>query len=584
LSEFVYVKGEILAANFVLDSKIVERQFYSTLNFGRNKTDANIVPNYYLEALFSAAESKRRIFFNIEPSGRNIDSSFIVENSKTKLIDSKLTLKSNDEQNDVDLNYDLVFYVKTSRGGLLNLKGTVLATLLNSNIDLALDYSNPTFVLPKPGTIKLGHYYDGAAGGKSNVNFHVNAPFTPINHGGKFVFTYNLETAKFDYLELLVSKPGRDTPYSIFFERSETLVDMKKTTDLTIGLRDAQYDLGKSENQLLKGLIRVDDQEVLKSLILHLIRSQDKKSKKISFDLHVKKNTKQFVSIKYNLKGDLETIRKSTTEISKQEVGGDLYVKIMDNSGSIAAELEFESSVKNNKHKFDFEFKTENLFKMLFKIASIESEFSSENGKLDAKIEVQKVGDVKSFKIVSKGDPRQIGDGKEFNVDYEKKLANNQVLTGSGVARYRFRNFKNFESSISIPDHYESKMSLETKRTNTDDMFGFHSFKFSNKHLDGVKSEQDFNILVHNKTTSDNTGNTIQLVASVRRGDIGTLKNRDKLEVLFDLNADSAMQRRSLTSAGYSLDFKSKRFNMDLVKSFKVSQDTKTKTNKVEGN
>jgi len=68
LSEFVYVKGEILAANFVLDSKIVERQFYSTLNFGRNKTDANIVPNYYLEALFSAAESKRRIFFNIEPS------------------------------------------------------------------------------------------------------------------------------------------------------------------------------------------------------------------------------------------------------------------------------------------------------------------------------------------------------------------------------------------------------------------------------------------------------------------------------------------------------------------------------------
>lgn len=588
-SEFEYKKDETLAGNFFVNNKI-NKEFRVSVNFGRNKTESNIIPNYYAEALLDSkiVDSKYyRFFFELKPEAKNIHSNLVVEKSDVKIVTVQLSLTSNDPENDSELDYTLDLNAKTFRQGMLKMGGQVRGALLSSNIELTLDYSNPNFKLAKPAAIKISHLYDGAANARSHLEFKLNAPLTPIDHGFKLVFTYNLEKAKFDYVEVLLSKPGRDKPVSVFFERIASSVEQKHTTEVSFGIRDSQIELESNDGPFSKLLIRPDDAELLKSLTFHSIRVQDNASKKINSQFEVKKNEADFFFVEYNLKGNVDAIRKSTTELSRQELSADLKAKVLEYTGSVSAQLNAESSVKNNKHKFQFNFKSENLFKTLIKTSSIESTFNLENGKLDAKLEVQKVGEVKGFKIVSKSQLRSGADSsKEFDVAYEKKMADGEVHTGTGVARYAFKDFKNFASSISVPGHYESKMNLETKRTNTIDMFGYHSFKFSNKHLDGVKSERDLNLLINNKTESQ--GNTLQIVANLRRGDLGSIKNRDQTELFLDLNTENTMTRdadgsRSLTKTVTSVDLKSKRFNLDLIKTLKGSLETNQNLHKFEG-
>ena len=63
-SEFEYQQGETLAGNFFVNNKI-NKEFRASLNFGRNKTESNIIPNYYAEALLDSQliDSKYFRFF-----------------------------------------------------------------------------------------------------------------------------------------------------------------------------------------------------------------------------------------------------------------------------------------------------------------------------------------------------------------------------------------------------------------------------------------------------------------------------------------------------------------------------------------
>jgi hypothetical protein len=561
--EFDYNKGEKLTSHISVENKIL-RPFNHHFNFGRVKDSQNVVAKYFLEALLNReyGEAKRyNLEFDITPNGRDISSNIVVEKLNVKILNGKLTLTSNQ---DSKVDYTVAFNGQSARGGSLTINGQVLVDLFNSNIDLAVDFKNPKVQFPKPAKVQLGHLYDGSDNAKSFIQMKLDLPFTPINHGLKMIFNYNVATNNLAYLEFEISRPSSSVPLSLFYEKTKTTSDDVKTLEYSFGLRNALLDLANSQSSIASTLVKVDDQTNVKSLIVNFVRNHSK-GKQIDHLITVKKNDVTFVVVRDKIFGNIESIRSSTAELPKQAFGAELYVKVLENSGAISAKLNIESSQKNKKHNLEFEFKTENLFRILSRLSSINSKFNLNNENLKAEVEVKKLGEVKSFKLSSSGNLRSSGNSKEFDVNYEKRLANGKLLKSSGIAKYTFKNFKNFETSVKIDKSYESRIFVENKRYDeSSGLFGYHNFEFTNSHLDFEPSERRIQFLINNKTES-NGARQLDFVVNLKRGDLGKLDNRDNLNLLIDLSSKQSLsESKKLVKSLNNLSLKSKRFNLDL--------------------
>ncbi len=226
-------------------------------------------------------------------------------------------------------------------------------------------------------------------------------------------------------MEFELSRPGQEQPASVFFEKTVTDVDNTNTRDIQFGIRNIA-------RQLTSGvLINVDGDSTLRSLIFHHTRVHVK-GKSIDRELNVKKNGNSFAVVRSGVSGELNLVRESVDELPKTGFGAHLYVKVLDNSGAVSANLDLEASKAAQKYAGSFKFKTENLFKILSKLASVEAEMSSSPGSFNAQIEYKKLGEVKSFKLQSTSQLRKASAGSEFNVKYEKRLANGDILSGEG--------------------------------------------------------------------------------------------------------------------------------------------------------
>jgi hypothetical protein len=234
-------------------------------------------------------------------------------------------------------------------------------------------------------------------------------------------------------------------------------------------------------------------------------------------------------------------------------------MKMFDWNPMVSGQLEFESSVKNNKHEFIFTFENKGVLAAITKVESINSKLMMNKGQLDAQVEVVKVEDkIKSYKLTSKGNTGRVnGDMKEFDISYEKVMTTGEKIQGNGIVRYNIKDFKNFETSVTINGHYESKISMETRRTSSQNMFAYHNFRFSNKHLDGGDAtlEREFNILIDNRTTSDK----FIIDMSLKRGPLNSIGNRDQLDLCTVLRVERAKTGNLMTA-----DLKSTKYNIDM--------------------
>jgi hypothetical protein len=263
LADFAYQQDELLAGNLVIDNKIV-RDLLVQLNFGRNKThEENIVPNYYLDVLFDSkvdnSNPKRyKISANITPQGKDIQSTLSVERGTTQIINGDLKLTHND-QTDSYLEYDVDLNVKTISPRKIKVTGRILADLLKSDIDLKMKYESES-VKFEDARIKMAHFYNGQENAKSFVEFQLNLPRTPVNHGGKMLFNIDIATRKLNYLEIQLLK-NQNVIISLFGDRMDK-------NEIRFGIKDCKLETTAAMPW------ETDNTEQLKSLICSIKRNQ----------------------------------------------------------------------------------------------------------------------------------------------------------------------------------------------------------------------------------------------------------------------------------------------------------------------
>lgn len=143
---------------------------------------------------------------------------------------------------------------------------------------------------------------------------------------------------------------------------------------------------------------------------------------------------------------------------------------------------------------------------------------------------------------------RRNGDSSEFDLDYEKYLASGTVLKGSGVGRFLFKDFKNFETSVVVNGHYISSMLLENKREDYQNgLFAYHNFEFGNSHLDFEPAERKVHFMIHNRTEQSTGVRNMDLILSSKQGELNNLENKDALSYMIDVSSKNTfMQTNSI--------------------------------------
>lgn len=558
--------GRVFKFHFEVENKIL-RPFHHKLLVNRDKTKDTIVPVWDVEVLH---ESERRgpkrynLKLELTPEGRDITGQFFLEarNDRTQQqlfrpVEGRLAFIS---QSDSAISYtvEITGYNKL-RDAELKITGDVFYSMFNSDVNLLIDYKNYRTVFPEPANIKLGHMIDLRPGAKSNMRFHVKHALRGIDHGVVMTFSADPQARKLNYLEFEISKPGLAQPASLFFEKTETDEGNTYTRDVKFGIRNIN-------RQLSSGLlIKVDGDETLRSLVFHATKVHVR-GKSIDAELSALKNGNVFVVIKRGVFGELAKVRASVDELSKTSFGANLYVKVLENSGAVSAQLDLEASKSAKTHAGAFSFKTENLFKILSKLASVEAKMSSAPGQFNAQIEYKKLGEVKSFKLFSTSGLRFSGSKAEFDIGYEKRLASGHFISGSGTGSFTFDNFKNFELAANVPGHYWSTVSVKNTRSasQANQFFGFHDFKLENAHLDYEKTQNRFRVYIED-SRAELVGK-LNLLVDLRNGPLDLLENREALNIFQQVSTMNTFARGSLFISKNSLNAKSARFNIDFEK------------------
>ena len=587
--DLTYAKKEQINMDFILDNKIL-KEYLVTFKASREVSADNVIPTYKLEAVYDSKirNKESKLMFHVTPTGKNIKADLIVEagtdDQAIKLIDAVATLNHNSESSDSVVDYNVDVQVDTARQTKIHLYGNLVATMFKSDIDLSLEYNSKYFTLASPAQIKVGHVYDGKKGAKSSVELAAKFPSLPINHGLKVLFELNTEKLTMESIEFQLNTPKtNNVPYTVFIGKHITEEGQKEQTEYVAGVQNFNVDLSGSKSGLASMLTKVDGSAALKSLVIRLTKNKNKDAKTVDYNLEVKKNDNHMASLKANIlkKIDLQQIRASADELPKQTLEAGLSMKILEHSGAIQAKLNLENSKKSNFKSYSLDFSTENILKFIIKISSINAKVANDNGKLNAQFEIVKLGDLRSLKLTSTSNVRVNGDSKEFDVDYEKNLANGETKKASGVVKYSFKDFKNLEAKLDIPSYFNFDASIANSRSDMNALFGEHAFAFRYAHLDHQPIEKQFKVQISNKTEKEVSFRKFNILA--RRGVPSQLDDMDKLDYFIGLVSENSYvkiegQKKPQPLVGKNgLKLKLKTFNVDVDIKQSNKLDLKTK-------
>jgi hypothetical protein len=587
--EINYRKQETLKLNFVLDNKIL-REYRVVFDFLRQKDEKNVVPKYEINAVYDSnllSDKLYQFHFDVLPNGRNINSNLAldVQNDytglkKVRIVTGALSLSNANKQSSNDYDVDLT--VSTFRQTEVRLYGKLAADIFRSNANLTFTLSRAGQVIISPSSVRLGHLYDGSNAQSSFVELHANVPQLAVNHGVKLLFKIQPDPFKLNHLEVRVSTPrAGNTPYSVYYTKEKSTQGETVTGEYTVGVRNLNIELDEAK-KVHSYLIKADGKNNLNSLTIYVKRVKNDQTSSADSTLEFKKNDATFVYLNGNLQGSLAGIRNSDgLTLSKQSLSAGFKVKVFEISGALNTKVDLEADSARNFHNYQFQFSTDNLVKILLKISSVDAKFSLDNGVLDAKFDMVKLGEMRRLKLNSNGKVRTNGDLKEFNVDYEKQLANGKSFKSTGVVKFRFTNLKNFDSKLDIKDFFNFRFSTENTRA-ADQRIGMHSYFMKYAHLDFEPTEREFKIVLQNKTEARLNAMIVNVLA--RRGRPG---QPDQVDYLFDLNTQNTYLNikgeRSLYSAANSLIGKLTAFKVDLETKSDFKRDLAKKTLKFVG-
>ncbi|RMZ98429.1 hypothetical protein BpHYR1_014526, partial [Brachionus plicatilis] len=303
-----------------------------------------------------------------------------------------------------------------------------------------------------------------------------------------------------NHLEAQVQTPKTPSsfPYTVFFTKEiKDLLPNSKDVHIRIGVENFAIDLSTRESKIAKSLIKLDSNNLIKSITLDYVRRVDHSSNNRNLKLSVSKNDVEFAVIESTLNGCLDSVRSNPFEVPRQSLSSSLQIKVFENSAGVTSQLDFESSVQKKQHFINFDLKTDGLLRILIKVLSIEAKLYVNGPKIDAQFEIKKIGEVRSFGLKTKANSqiRQIRGGfKEFDVDYVKVLGGNVKVTSSGPVQYRFVNLKNFESSLNLPGNFRYELVFKNERKLQGKTFGVHDIRLNYAHLDAQQSERELKV------------------------------------------------------------------------------------------
>ena len=562
-----YKKQELFNVYFNFDNKIL-REVHLELEIKRSKNDNNVIGEYKLEALLdSHVRDKRlyRLYIDVIPDGKNIKSYLIIERKdkntdqeRVQLVDGLLTLTHGDSEADVD--YDVDFHIETYTEKSLHLYGHVGASLFDSNIDLSLEFTNSS--LKHPVNIRLGHHFDGSSKSKSYAELSAKIPNTRLDHGVKVLLLVEIPKLTVNYLEFQLRTPNSgETPYSVHVGR--TIDAESGRSEYEGGISNFNIDLSQRTSALAGALIKVDSNNILKSLVLKLTRNYDSRKKTYDHQLVVEKNGNEFAKLNSNLFGSLTELRRELNrddgEVSAQELGAAIKLKVMEYTGSLSAKLALEASRARSFHKFNLEFDTVNLFRILLKIISVRTNFVVENSRIEASHEIVRLGELRSFSLKStNGQLRVTGTEKQFDISYEKRLSNGESFSSNGVATYSFNDFKNFLIKFDVPEHYDFRIQGENSK-NSDLSLGIHALQVKLNHYDYQPFGREFSVRVENVSDSVNGIHARNVVVNLllKEGQPAKLNDVSTLKYAIDLNTKNKFyfpeNKRTLLDADNNL-------------------------------
>ena len=506
------------------------------------------------------------------PSGQDVSSSFVLEraspstNQQTvRYVSGDVSLTRNTES--ADLEYALQAHTQNLfLQSEVDVSGTVLLSMFKSNIDLSIDYKSARVQLPSPAQIRLGHDINLSAGGRSTLRAAVKHAYRHIDHSVLVTFSGDVAEKQLDFVTIDLSRPGLKQPMQLFFEKTVTEEGRTLTKNVQFGARNMERDLSQSTLSFAQTLVKVDFDTTLRSLTVQFVRSHTKGAR-ISHELSVKKNEKAFVIIRDEVYGELAKVRENFNELAKTAFGASLYIKALENSGAISANLDLEASKAQKSHKAELSFKTDNLFKIISRVASFNAKFVSTKEQFDAQFELKRLGEVKSFKVFSTSGLKRKGDSAEFSVGYEKRLANGKVFTAPGTASFTFNNFKNFQTNVDVPGFYNHQLTVANNRDEAQTgLFAQHNFDFVNSHLDYETVQNSFHLAIHNATLSSGL-RRMDFSVDARKGPVGQLDSTADLDTLASVNSKNVFASGLLVSTDNSVGLKSTRFNLDLAQS-----------------
>lgn len=581
-----------MSAKLQLKNKIL-RELDLNLEVTRDKKPEHVVPTYRVEFLLDSKlrqHKYRRFLFNVVPNGQDISSNLIIEKlneeaNLEKVAEATLSLKS---RSAAKYDYDVDFKLQTRRPSSLSLSGVLSLDIFKSNVDLSVVYSGPQLKLETPANIRFSHALDLSPNGKSFAQLGVKYEARNINHNVKFLFKVDPNEMRIDHLEIQVQTPKTTSslPYTVFFSKEINDENPNsKNVHIKIGIDNFAIDLSNKESKIAKSLIKLDSNNLIKSITLDYVRNSDNNSNQRNVKVSLKKNNVEFASIETGLNGCLDSIRANPNEVSRQSLSSSLKINVFENSAGVNTKLDVESSLRNKRHFIDFDLKTDGLLRILIKVISIQAKLDVNREKIDAHYEIKKIGELRSFALKTKPNTqiRQISGGfKEFDVEYIKVLGGNRQLKSSGKVQYKFENVKNFESSLNIPGSFRYELNFKNTRNQQNNLFGVHDIRMNYAHLDVQQAERELKIFIDGE--SQTNGIVFNILA--KRGQPNALSSLDQLDYILDLNTKNTFfysnNKRRLENGENSLVLRSSKFGFEI--DAKCSGTTNRQANKFDLN
>ena len=220
------------------------------------------------------------------------------------------------------------------------------------------------------------------------------------------------------------------------------------------------------------------------------------------------------------------------------------------------ASFNLQKSTENNVHTGEFEFKTDSIIKFLTKISNLNVKFDKRGDSFKANLELVRLGDLRTLKIASTSGIRKNGDNNEFDISYDKSMANGDKKTATGLVTYNVKDYLNSHVKINVDKAY--KLHIHIKNEN-----GKRMLHFNRAHLDFLPVEGDYKLSSERKTTADNL-EQLDVSLSARRGEPNALSDPEKLEIYVNANLKNVKSPKADKTVSRDVDLKLK------IKSVKV--------------